>query len=409
MLSVQTRADIQLTAAILGHLNGANVGRVSHREPTLEDAYVALVQPSEDSPAPRDRLALPHEDDHAARLSTGVGQVIYPLFFATVAFFVFRAGDSPRTLLYASLGAAVMGMWSATSTTAGGAMQRERGRARSSCSSRTPTHFASSCSRDPRHGHDRDLQPGRDAPLGTLPVRDRAHGPPPAPLRASIVGNRAHVRRARLRLRGQVRPFPRSLGAREPLRVPRVADRRLPRAARVFPGWVRPISWVLAPTWGMNAIRESALGGSPVTDLLMCVAPRRPLHGARHSRHRTGAALRAGSRHALAVVTSLRLFFVGGLMSYRALFYWLTPQIYIPSLLVAPIFQILLFAYIGRSAGLKSDKFYVDRERAPVRGHPLPVRDVADDRRRALPEHPERDPRQPGAGGSRSSSGAPCR
>ena len=28
---------------ILGHLNGSNVGRVSHREPTLEDAYVALV------------------------------------------------------------------------------------------------------------------------------------------------------------------------------------------------------------------------------------------------------------------------------------------------------------------------------------------------------------------------------
>jgi len=43
VLSVQTRADIQLTAAILGHLNGASVGRVSHREPTLEDAYVALV------------------------------------------------------------------------------------------------------------------------------------------------------------------------------------------------------------------------------------------------------------------------------------------------------------------------------------------------------------------------------
>jgi ABC-2 type transport system ATP-binding protein len=43
VLSVQTRADVQLTAAILGHLNGANVGRVSHREPTLEDAYVALV------------------------------------------------------------------------------------------------------------------------------------------------------------------------------------------------------------------------------------------------------------------------------------------------------------------------------------------------------------------------------
>ena len=41
--SVQTRADVQLTAAILGHLNGASVGRISQREPTLEDAYVALV------------------------------------------------------------------------------------------------------------------------------------------------------------------------------------------------------------------------------------------------------------------------------------------------------------------------------------------------------------------------------
>jgi ABC-2 type transport system permease protein len=58
-------------------------------------------------------------------------------------------------------------------------------------------------------------------------------------------------------------------------------------------------------------------------------------------------------------VTSLRIFFVGGQMSYRALFHWLTPQIFIPSLLVAPIFQILLFAYIGRSAGLESDKFYL--------------------------------------------------
>jgi hypothetical protein len=28
---------------------------------------------------------------------------------------------------------------------------------------------------------------------------------------------------------------------------------------------------VLAPTWGMNAIRESALGGSPLPDLLACV------------------------------------------------------------------------------------------------------------------------------------------
>jgi ABC-2 type transport system ATP-binding protein len=43
VLSVQTRADVQLTASILAHLDGASIGRVSYREPTLEDAYVALV------------------------------------------------------------------------------------------------------------------------------------------------------------------------------------------------------------------------------------------------------------------------------------------------------------------------------------------------------------------------------
>ena len=43
VLSVQTRADVQLTASILGHLDGTSIGRISQREPTLEDAYVALV------------------------------------------------------------------------------------------------------------------------------------------------------------------------------------------------------------------------------------------------------------------------------------------------------------------------------------------------------------------------------
>ena len=58
-------------------------------------------------------------------------------------------------------------------------------------------------------------------------------------------------------------------------------------------------------------------------------------------------------------MTAARIFFVGGLIGYRALFGFLNPWIFVPSLLVAPIFQILLFAYIGRSAGLESDKFYV--------------------------------------------------
>ena len=66
----------------------------------------------------------------------GIWQFIYPLFFATVAFFVFRpatARDAPLR----PLGAGVMGMWAATSTTAGRRCSVSAGTARSRCSSRT--------------------------------------------------------------------------------------------------------------------------------------------------------------------------------------------------------------------------------------------------------------------------------
>jgi ABC-2 type transport system permease protein len=58
-------------------------------------------------------------------------------------------------------------------------------------------------------------------------------------------------------------------------------------------------------------------------------------------------------------VTSLRIFFIGGLMAYRGLINWLSPWIFVPTLVVSPIFQILLFVFIGRSAGVESDQFYV--------------------------------------------------
>src|SRR5438552_5051353 len=43
VLVVQTEPEVELTQTILGHLDGADIGRISRREPTLEDAYVALV------------------------------------------------------------------------------------------------------------------------------------------------------------------------------------------------------------------------------------------------------------------------------------------------------------------------------------------------------------------------------
>jgi ABC-2 type transport system permease protein len=58
-------------------------------------------------------------------------------------------------------------------------------------------------------------------------------------------------------------------------------------------------------------------------------------------------------------MSSIRVFFIGGLISYRSLFNWLSPWILIPTLIIQPICQVLLFAYIGKSAGVGNDQFYV--------------------------------------------------
>lgn len=58
-------------------------------------------------------------------------------------------------------------------------------------------------------------------------------------------------------------------------------------------------------------------------------------------------------------MTNTRIFFIGGLMSFRAQFNWLNPWILVPSMVVSPVAQILLFAYIGRAAGVGEDRFFV--------------------------------------------------
>src|SRR5690242_15026402 len=57
----------------------------------------------------------------------GILGVLYPLFFATTVFLMFRGGGvQGPALLSAAVGASVMGVWSSTSTTAASSLQQER-------------------------------------------------------------------------------------------------------------------------------------------------------------------------------------------------------------------------------------------------------------------------------------------
>ncbi len=58
-------------------------------------------------------------------------------------------------------------------------------------------------------------------------------------------------------------------------------------------------------------------------------------------------------------MSTLRIFTIGGLISYRALFNWMAPAQYIPTMLAGPLFQILFFTYLGRFAASQSDAFFI--------------------------------------------------
>jgi ABC-2 type transport system permease protein len=202
----------------------------------------------------------------------GLLAILYPLFFATVAFFMFRAGDDGKSLLYASLGAAVMGIWSSTSTSAGSAMQRERWHGTLELLVAAPVHFALV------------LLPvtvamttmGLYSMIATLFWGRVLFGievtvEHPLLFGVSVVATVLAIGMAGFLLAVSFVRYRTAWALGNMLEYPvgLVCGFLVPLT--LFPDWVRPISWALAPTWGMNAIRESALGGSPLPDIIVCL------------------------------------------------------------------------------------------------------------------------------------------
>jgi ABC-2 type transport system permease protein len=58
-------------------------------------------------------------------------------------------------------------------------------------------------------------------------------------------------------------------------------------------------------------------------------------------------------------MTNLRLFWQGGMFTYRALFNWISPVLYTTTMLGSPLFQILFFTYLGRTFTTLPDEFFV--------------------------------------------------
>ena len=201
-----------------------------------------------------------------------VTAAIWPLVYATLAFLMFRATHQAPSLLYAALGAAVMGIWSTTATSAGGAIQQQR------------------------NWKVLELLVGSPAPLilvlapvtvaiaaigvysiaSTLLWGRILFGVPfhvlhpvlfvlSIPAAVVSIGLLGLVLASALVLYREASAFSQAL--EYPIWL--ITGMLIPLS--LLPGWIHPLSWALAPTWGMRAVRRSALGGSVTTPLVMCV------------------------------------------------------------------------------------------------------------------------------------------
>ena len=197
--------------------------------------------------------------------------VLQPLIFATIAFYMWRAGARPGTLLYVALGAGLMGMWSSTLFGSGGSIQWMRWQGTLEVVIAAPAPFLLA------------LVPltmatasvGLYSVLATL-LWGRILFDVPLELEHPllfVLSLPATV--AGLGLLGLVMAstfvlYRHANAFSNLLEYPIWLVTGLLVPVSLLPGWVEPLSWVLAPTWGVRAIRESALGGDPLVAIAMC-------------------------------------------------------------------------------------------------------------------------------------------
>jgi ABC-2 type transport system permease protein len=199
---------------------------------------------------------------------------IQPVLFATMAFFMWRAGGKEDALLYVSLGAGLMGIWSSTLFGSGGAISWQRWQGTLEVTIAAPAPFVLV------------ILPitlatatiGLYSLTATLVWGRVFFGVPfeverPALFVAAIPATIFGLGLLGLVLASTFVMYRNANAMSNLLEYPVWLVTGLLVPLSLFPGWVEPISWVLAPTWGVRAIRDSALGGGePAAAIGMCLA-----------------------------------------------------------------------------------------------------------------------------------------
>lgn len=197
--------------------------------------------------------------------------ILQPLVFATIAFFMFKAGGRPGTLLYVALGAGLMGIWSATLFGSGGMIQWERYQGTLEVVMSAPVPFVMFVlSATLANASIGIYSIGTTLLWGVLLFEVPLEFAHPFLFVLAVPVTILALGMMGLLLASTFVLYRHANALSNLLEYPVWIATGLLAPIALLPGWVRPISWILAPTWGIRAIRGAALGGTePLGDILM--------------------------------------------------------------------------------------------------------------------------------------------
>jgi len=187
---------------------------------------------------------------------------VQPVIFATIAFYMFRSGGRSGTLLYAALGAGMMGVWSTTLFASGGMIQWQRWQGTLELGVAAPSPLALvylpwSLA---------NTFTGAYALAATLVWGRLLFGVPlhfahPWLFVLALPATLLSLALFGLLLGSSFILYRHANALANLLEYPVWIASGLIFSISVLPGWTRPISWILPPYWGVRALRDAAIGG----------------------------------------------------------------------------------------------------------------------------------------------------
>jgi ABC-2 type transport system permease protein len=199
--------------------------------------------------------------------------IIEPLIFATLSYYLFKAGHRPGTLLYAALSAGLMGIWTSTLFGSGGAINFQRWQGVLEPMIAAPPPYALILFPQTLAAASIGLYSLASTLLwGRVIFGIPLHFVHPGAFALAVFVTIVSLGVLGLIMGASFILYREANALSNMLEFPIWIVTGVIVPLSLLPGWIHPLSWILAPTWGYRAIHNAALGGNPWPGIGMAVA-----------------------------------------------------------------------------------------------------------------------------------------